>query len=101
VDLSRRAPYARILELLARRRREAPGEPISTDEIVSAGWPGERMLVEAALNRAYVALSALRRLGLRDVLRTGGGGYWLDPAIALTIAPHEGSHKGGAGVKDR
>jgi hypothetical protein len=85
VDLSRRAPLGRILRLLAARRRDTPGETVAIEEIIQAGWPGERVQVEAALNRAYVALATLRKLGLRSVLMSGAGGYWLNPAVALTI----------------
>ena len=83
VDLSRRAPLSRILLLLARRRHEAPGEPVGVEEIIRAGWPDERMGTRSALNRAYVALATLRKLGLRGLLQTGAGGYSLHPAVAV------------------
>jgi hypothetical protein len=89
VDLARRAALRRILELLVERRIDAPGEAVAIEDVVRAGWPGERILLQAALNRAYVALTALRRLGLREILLTGAGGYWLDPAVALERADEE------------
>jgi hypothetical protein len=85
VDLSRRAPLRGILALLARRRREAPGEAVAVDDLVRAGWPGEKILAEAAQNRFHVALTTLRKLGLRDVLVTADGGYLLDPAVPLAL----------------
>jgi len=85
VDLSRRVPLRRILHALARLRVDAPGEPLSMNEIVRAGWPGERMSPGAAANRVRVALATLRRLGLHDVIVTGTGGYLLDPAIAVVL----------------
>jgi hypothetical protein len=51
------------------------------DEIIRAGWPGERMMAEAAMNRVHDALTTLRKLGLRDLLVTTAGGYMLDPGI--------------------
>jgi hypothetical protein len=89
VDLSRRAPASRIVELLARRRHASPGDAVTLDEIVSSAWPGERMHTTAAFNRAYVALATLRKLGLRDVLVTGSGGYWLSPAVTVRFATDE------------
>ena len=83
VDLSRRAPLSRVLLLLATRRREAPGEPVPVEEIIRAGWPDERIEARSALNRAYVALATLRKLGLRGVMQTNAGGYCLSPAVAV------------------
>ncbi|HEY6462614.1 MAG TPA: tetratricopeptide repeat protein, partial [Polyangiaceae bacterium] len=83
VDLSRRSSLKRILDVLARRRFDAPGEAVSLEEIVRAGWPGEQIGTLSALNRAHVALATLRKLGLRDLLLTGAEGYWLNPAVAV------------------
>lgn len=52
-------------------------------EVIAAGWPGERIGTEAALNRAYVALSSLRKKGLHELLVRTGGGYALSPAVAV------------------
>jgi predicted ATPase len=87
VDLSRRAPIRRILELLARRRYDAPGEGVPVHEIVGAGWPGEKISPSAALNRAYVAVATLRKLGLRDLIFSGPSGYSLTPAVVVRFAP--------------
>ncbi|MDC0744750.1 ATP-binding protein [Polyangium mundeleinium] len=87
VDLSSRAPLRRILLALAKLRASAPGQTLPLDEIIRAGWPGERIGADAAANRVRVALATLRKLGLRDVLMTGQGGYLLDPATAVYIAP--------------
>jgi tetratricopeptide (TPR) repeat protein len=89
VDLSRRPPLGRILDALARRRFDAPGDPLPVEEVIRAGWPGERIGAEAALNRARVALATLRKLGLRDLLVTGPGGYWLNAAVAVAFADRD------------
>jgi hypothetical protein len=83
VDLSRRPSLARVLGLLATRRHDHPLEPVSIDEIVRAGWPGEKIVADAALNRARVALATLRKLGLREVLVHGEGGYWLGAEVGV------------------
>ena len=74
---------AMLLERLARWRLEAPGEALSIDELIEAGWPDEKIRADAALNRAYVAIASLRKKGLRDVLLTTGGGYALSAAVAV------------------
>ncbi len=86
-DLERRAPLRRVLLALARERRDAPGETLAVDQILAAGWPGERVGYAAAANRVYVALATLRKLGLRDVILTGEGGYLLSPTIPIVLDP--------------
>jgi tetratricopeptide (TPR) repeat protein len=86
-DLSGREPLWSIVRLLARRRNETPGEAVPVDDILAAAWPGERIGAEAAMNRIYVALATLRRLGLRPYLVTGSGGYLFSPAISVTVLP--------------
>lgn len=87
VDLSTRGALRNILIALATLRVESPGEPLSLDEVIRAGWPGERIGDEAAANRVRVALATLRKLGLRQAIVTARGGYLLDPAIVVDIEP--------------
>ena len=89
VDLSRRAPLRRILVALAQRRLDAPGEGLDVEEILAAGWPGERVSDRAGNNRVHVALTTLRNLGLRGVLVSSPGGYSLRAAekVVLESAP--------------
>ena len=77
VKLPARSPLRRVLDALAVSRVERPGEVLTIDEIIAAGWPGEKVGTDAALNRAYVALASLRKLGLRGALVQSGGGYSL------------------------
>ena len=83
VDLSRRVALRLILQALTRRRLEHPGRALSVEEVVEAGWPGERILPDAAAGRVYVAVGSLRRMGLRGVLLSADGGYLLDAALPL------------------
>ena len=81
VDLRRRRPLRRILEtlLLARTR----GAPANKDELIACGWPGEKLLADAASNRLHVALSEMRKMGLSDAIQYRRGGWMLDPAMAI------------------
>jgi predicted ATPase len=86
VPLPAGSPLRRILEHLVTCRLESPGEVVSIDEVIHAGWPDEKIGAEAALNRAYVALSSLRKKGLRGVLVSTAGGYALSRGVAVRRA---------------
>jgi hypothetical protein len=75
----------RLLRELVRTRLNAPGNCLDTDQLLEAGWPGERPIREAGLNRVYVAVSLLRKLGLRDILQRQEHGYRLDPAVRVAV----------------
>jgi hypothetical protein len=78
-SLARRPALRRILRALLDRRARRPGAPLSADELMEAGWPGEQPIREAGLNRLYVAIATLRGMGLRDALVHDGRGYRLVP----------------------
>ncbi len=84
IDLSRRDVLKRIVLALARARIERPGQAVSVETLVAEGWPDERILWGPALNRLKVALSTLRKLGLRDALERHEQGYLLDPGVSAT-----------------
>ena len=83
VSVARWRPLQRLLERLAERREIAPGEPLSVEALVAAGWPGERMLPKAGATRVYTAIASLRRLGLRDMLVRDERGYLLRTDVAI------------------
>lgn len=85
VDLSRRASLRRLLAALARAQIEHPAAVLSVDDLLSAGWPGQRVQPEAAATRVRVAIATLRKLGLQELLLTRDGGYLLDPDEPLHI----------------
>jgi predicted ATPase len=93
VQLGERAPARRLLRGLVARRLRAPGEALSVSELAVAGWPGERIEARAAKNRVHVALSELRRTGMRDLVRRSARGYFLDPAVHVAV-------RGGLGSPD-
>ncbi len=83
VQLPERSPMRRILDHLVLRRESSPGESVAIETLIEAGWPGEKMGTDAALNRAYVALSSLRKKGLRDAIVSVGGGYAISQAVVV------------------
>ncbi len=85
VSLEHRAPLVLLLAALVDRRASQPGAGMKVPDLALAGWPGERLLPEAAANRVHVALSTLRRLGLAPLIRRDGGAYRLDPAVPLRV----------------
>ncbi|HEX8795757.1 MAG TPA: AAA family ATPase [Polyangiaceae bacterium] len=83
VSIARWRPLQRLLERLAERRETAPGEPLTVDALISAGWPGERMLPKAGATRVYTAIATLRRLGLRELLLRDDRGYMLRADVPI------------------
>jgi predicted ATPase len=83
VDLSRRGVLRQLLAALCDRGEGAPGEPIDAEQLIEAGWPGQKVERGAARNRLHVALATLRSLGLRDVLERRPEGYRLDPRVRV------------------
>lgn len=77
-----RAPRL-LLEALARERHRWPGRAIPIDDLVARGWPDERVLRSAGVCRVYVAVAALRKLGMRRILQRAPGGYLLDPDVPI------------------
>jgi hypothetical protein len=88
--LGSRASLRRVLSALTDARLQRPGEALSVDALLQAGWPGERLAPDAGANRVYVLLSELRRMGLRGSLQRHDDGYRLDPALPVRLVD-EGS----------
>ena len=85
VSFARRKNLRRVFARLLESRLSDPGRALPLQELLEAGWPGERVLPAAAANRVYVALATLRKMGLKDVLRSNDSGYFLDPAVPFVI----------------
>lgn len=82
-DLRQHPVLRRILLALVEQHHARPGAGLSMEAIQQAAWPGERIRVDAAANRIYVAVSKLRRRGLRDLLQRQDDGYALHPDIEV------------------
>lgn len=85
-SLVHRPILARLLVRLVEARLEQPGQVVALDEMLAAGWPGERVLLRAATNRVRVAMTTLRNLGLRGVIESTEGGHRLDPSLDVSFA---------------
>jgi predicted ATPase len=85
-DLGDRRVLKRLLWRLVVQHREAPGEGLTLEALRAAGWPDERVRQAAAVNRIHVALTDLRRRGLRACLVRRGANYLIDPAIRVEVS---------------
>lgn len=83
VDLVRYGPVRRLLDRLVEERIAKPGTALTAEQLIEAGWPGERMRHSAGLLRVYSAIRRLRRLGLDALLITRDDGYLLDANAAV------------------
>lgn len=75
----------RVLAALLDLRLRDPEATLSFREVFDAAWPGERALPTAIANRVKVAVSTLRKAGLKPFLETIGSGYRLAPGITIAI----------------
>lgn len=72
----------RILTALLEARSNAAAE-LTSNVLFRRGWPGERVLDDAARNRLQVALSMLRKAGLGEHLVRTGEGYRLEGNVRV------------------
>jgi len=86
VSLARRASLRRILDAIVERAGREPGAALTVTALLDAGWPGERMRHESGASRVYVAVSTLRRMGLRDAIERFDDGYRVRPGVAVERA---------------
>ncbi|MEZ4445361.1 MAG: NACHT domain-containing protein [Polyangiaceae bacterium] len=89
VSLRRRRALGPILGALGQARRQQPGRALAIDALVAAGWPSERVMARAGIDRVYNAVATLRRLGLRDAILRRDNGYLLDPDTELVMTREE------------
>ncbi len=85
-DLASRRVLRRLLLRLVESHREARGQGLSLDALREAGWPGETVQHESAVNRVHVALTELRRRGLKPWLLHRRGRYLLDPSLRVDLS---------------
>jgi hypothetical protein len=74
-----------VLALVEQRERR--GDPLSIDDLRDAGWPGEAIDHDSAVNRIHVTLAELRKRGLKPVLKRRDQGYLLDPEVEVRRVP--------------
>jgi hypothetical protein len=90
VDLSSRRVLSRVLSALLQARLLSPGRCLPPDELVRAAWPNEQMRRNSAANRLRVALSTLRRFGLREALCSRDGGVLIDTSVEILNVIEDG-----------
>ena len=78
VTLVRSGRLRNIFRALVEKAERAPGALLKSDEVLAAGWPGEKMKTESGALRVYTGIRRLRKGGLGDVLVTREDGYVLD-----------------------
>jgi predicted ATPase len=83
IDISSRRAPSSLLSALAVARKQRPGASLTVEELFEAGWPGEKALPAAAASRVYVAISTLRKIGLKELIIRDDAGYRLDPSVPL------------------
>lgn len=92
-DMTGRGALKRIVQCLV-AAHAASQHACSPDVLIAAGWPGERIKRQAGLNRVYVALAMLRKMGLREVLQRDDEGYRLDPTLIVQSEASDNSQLG-------
>ncbi len=85
IELHTRRALRQIVAAIVKRHRLEPARRLTADELIEEGWPGERIQPEAASARLRVAISTLRKLGLKEYLWTTGRGYGFHPEVSLTF----------------
>jgi tetratricopeptide (TPR) repeat protein len=83
IDLAKKKNARLIIAALAKARRDRPGEALTPDTLIAAGWPNEKMRGDAATKRLHTAIWTLRKLGLDGILHSSEAGYWLTDEIAM------------------
>jgi len=90
VEIAHRKPLTRLVRALVDQRLSHPGQPLGPRELLALGWPDEQVVERAGANRVYVALTTLRKLGLRELLRRDEHGYLLAPELELDLETKPG-----------
>lgn len=85
VQLGARPVLRKLLWALCERSVARPSEAVPAEALVAAAWGDQRLGPKVGASRLYVALGDLRRLGLREVLRSERGGYSLDARVEVVF----------------
>ncbi len=83
IDMRGRDVLRRVLARLIKERDARPGHAVAVAELARATWPDEDLALETAENRIRVAIFALRKMGLKRFVVTGGDGYLIAPGAMI------------------
>jgi tetratricopeptide (TPR) repeat protein len=86
VTLERSAALASLLSALVDAQLDSTDRLLTLDECFAALAQGESASVESKANRVYVAISRLRKLGLRNAIVGSRRGYRLSSALRVVVA---------------
>lgn len=84
-NIHHRATLCRVLECLITARTSQAGEAVNPVDLFASGWPDENVSIESGMNRVYVAISTLRKLGLSGLILKREGGYLIDPDCIVKV----------------
>lgn len=79
--LASRASLRRLLAALLDEHRARPGAGLEPAALLGRAWPGERVTPDSGAHRVHVAISELRKMGLRGAIERFDGGYRIAPKI--------------------
>ncbi len=82
ISLASRPVLARLFDSLAAASLSKAG-PVSVEELIRTGWPEQRSANAAAVNRLHVALSTLRKMGLKPFIVRTGDAYQLSDDLRV------------------
>ncbi|HJL16862.1 MAG TPA: hypothetical protein RMH99_14455 [Sandaracinaceae bacterium LLY-WYZ-13_1] len=95
IDLARRPVLRRVFLALLESHARDPDASLDAATLFRAGWPDEKATPDSALNRVYVSVCRLRKLGLADYITTDESGF------RLTRGPDAPSLDGSLSRRDR
>ena len=85
ITLERRRAMRRIFAALVAEHLARPGQKLSHDQLLRAGWPNEQMQRSAGINRLGFAIHGLRKLGLDRFVTTEEGGYRVAATVRVVL----------------
>lgn len=90
LDLSLYQAEWRIALALAAQASSNSPVPLEVTDLAQVGWPEESLVDGSERNRVHVALSNLRKRGLRSILLRHGRGYALSSLIRVVYLDAQG-----------
>lgn len=84
VRLTRHPVLRRLLRTLGEHAEQNPGQPLSTEAVIDAVWPDQKLIGSSGSRRVYTCVNRLRNKGLGERLRHDGDGYWLCGPVRLS-----------------
>ena len=87
LDLAGKTKLRLLLKALVDGRFSGSDGSVSSELLQAQVWPGERILPDAARARVYMAVTSLRKAGLREHLENAGDSYRLAHSMPVLRLP--------------